>query len=64
MTRGLACLNWQKLVGKYPGLTSSWIGGVVLAPSTVEVLQEFDVVGAHVEGFRRIFRSLSVIMEV
>lgn len=58
MTRGLACLNWQKLIGKYPDLTSSWIGGVVLAPSTVEVLKEFDIVGAPVEGFRRIFRSL------
>lgn len=57
MTRGLTCLNWQ-LTGKYPDLTSSWIGGVVLAPATVEVLQEFDVVGASVEGFRRIFRSL------
>lgn len=31
---------------------------MVLAPSTVEVLQKFDVVGAPVEGFRRIFRSL------
>lgn len=58
MTRGLTCLNWQKIIGQYPNLTSSWIGGVVLAPSTVEVLKGFDVVGAPVEGFRRIFRSL------
>lgn len=50
--------TWQKLIDQYPGLTSSWIGGVVLAPSTVEILKEFDIVGTPVEGFRRIFRSL------
>lgn len=58
MSRSLICFNWQILVGKHPELTIFWIVGVVLAPSTVEVLQEFDVVGAPVDGFRRIFRSL------
>lgn len=50
--------TWQKLIDQYPDLTKSWIGGVVLAPSTVEILKEFDVVGTSVGGFRRIFRSL------
>lgn len=50
--------TWERLIDQYPDLASSWIGGVVLAPSTVRVLKGFDIVGTPVEGFRRIFRSL------
>lgn len=49
---------WEKLIGQYPDLASCWLGGVVLAPDTVQALKKFDIVGNPVEGFRRIFRSL------